>query len=107
MTKSIDAMTDSPETVDGEVLRLRSAGRTFARIAREVGLERPILAQRAFERAMRRLPEAEQDQVRQQEMQRLDLLAARIMADTNRQDEDRSKRLAAIDRLRLELNAKT
>jgi hypothetical protein len=94
-------MTDPSEATDGEVLRLRSTGRAFARISRDLGLQRPVDAQRAFQRAVRRLPLNEQDQIRQQESSRLDRLAARVNADTTTTVEDRTRRLAAIDRLRV------
>jgi hypothetical protein len=98
-----DVDGDASETVDGEVLRLRSAGRAFARISRDLGLARPVDAQRAFQRAVRRLPDEEQAQVREQESSRLDRLVARVNADTTKPAEDRSRRLAAIDRLRVAL----
>lgn len=88
------------EVVDSEVLRLRNAGQAFARISRELGFPKPVDAQRAFQRAVRRLPAGERDQVRQQESVRLDRLAARVNADTTRPVDDRTRRLAAIDRLR-------
>jgi hypothetical protein len=93
-------MTEPSEALDGEVLRLRSSGRAFARISRDLELERPVDAQRAFQRAVRRLPVGEQDQVRQQESSRLDRLAERVNADTTKPAEDRTRRLAAIERLR-------
>jgi len=93
-------MTDSTEAMDSEVLRLRSSGRAFARISHELRLERPVDAQRAFQRAVLRLPSPEQDQVRRQESSRLDRLAERVNADTDKPLEDRTRRLAAIERLR-------
>jgi hypothetical protein len=93
-------MADVSETRDGEVLRLRSSGRTFARITRDLEFERPVDAQKAFKRAIHRLPEDEQDRVRKQETTRLDRLAARVNADTDGSPEDRARRLVAIERLR-------
>jgi hypothetical protein len=93
-------MTDPSETTDGEVLRLRSSGRAFARISRDLHLGGPLDAQRAFQRAVHRLPTGERDQVRAQESSRLDRLAERVHADTSGSDEDRTRRLAAIERLR-------
>jgi hypothetical protein len=88
------------EAIDREVLRLRSTGRAFARISRELGLEKPVDAQRAFRRAVRRLPTGDQAEVRQAESLRLDRLTARVNADTTKTADDRVRRLAAIDRLR-------
>jgi hypothetical protein len=93
-------MTDPSDALDSEVLRLRSCGRAFAQISRELELERSADAKRAFQRAVRRLPVGEQDQVRQQESSRLDRLAAKVNADTTKPVEDRTRQLAVIERLR-------
>lgn len=93
-------MTVSSEGLDGEALRLRSAGRSFAHISRELGLARPIDAQRAFQRAVRILPTEERERVRGEESVRLDRLAARVRAATDRPVEERDRQLAAIERLR-------
>jgi hypothetical protein len=93
-------MSDPSEAVDTEVLRLRSSGQAFARISRDLGLPKPVDAQRAFQRAVRRLSAGDRAQVRHQESARLDRLAARVNADTTRPIDDRTRRLAAIDRLR-------
>ena len=93
-------MTDLSDTRDGEVLKLRSSGRAFARISRDLEFKRPLDAQRAFQRAVRRLPVDEQDVVRREEASRLDRLAQRVTADTATPEEDRTRRLAAIERLR-------
>jgi acyl-CoA reductase-like NAD-dependent aldehyde dehydrogenase len=94
---------ESTQTKDGEVLRLRSTGQSFARISRDLGLDRPLDAQRAFQRAIRRLPAEERSKVAEQESSRLDRLQARVNADTERPAEDRTRRLAAIERLRASL----
>jgi hypothetical protein len=96
-------MTDPTEVVDAEVLRQRRVGRSFAGISRDMGLSRPLDAQRAFQRAFGRLPEDEQAQVRDQESSRLDRLAAKVNGDASTTPEDRTRRLAAIDRLRAAL----
>ena len=93
-------MTDPSEAIDGEVLRLRSRGLAFARISRDLRLERPVEAQRAFQRAVRRLPPREQAEIRQQESLRLDRLAQKVIADTDKAPEEKSRRLAAVERLR-------
>jgi hypothetical protein len=59
-------MTDQSETLDHEVLMMRRSGRAFARISRDLELKRPADAQRAFQRAVLRLPEGEQEVVRLQ-----------------------------------------
>jgi hypothetical protein len=93
-------MTDAPEAIDGEALRLRSGGRAFARISRDLRLERPVDAERAFQRAVRRLPPQEQAEVRKQESSRLDRLAQKVVADTDKPVEEKARRLAAVERLR-------
>ena len=81
-------MTDPSEAIEVEVLRLRSSGRAFARISRDLRLERPVDAQRAFQRAVRRLPPGEQAEVRQQESSRLDRLRAKVIAATDEAPEE-------------------
>jgi hypothetical protein len=93
-------MTDPSEAIDGEVLRLRSTGQAFARISRDLRLEKPVDAQRAFQRAVRRLPPGEQAEVREQESSRLDRLADKVNADTDKPLEEKTRRLAAVERLR-------
>jgi hypothetical protein len=93
-------MTDPSEAIDGEVLRLRSSGQAFARIRRDLRLERPGNARRAFQRAVRRLPPGEQAQVRQQESSRLDRRADKVTADTDMPVEEKTRQPAAIERLR-------
>lgn len=93
-------MTDPSEAIDGEVLRLRSTGQAFARISRDLRLEKPVDAQRAFQRAVRRLPPREQAEVREQESSRLDRLADKVNADTDKPLEEKTRRLAAVERLR-------
>lgn len=93
-------MSQPSEVLDREVLRLRRVGWSFAHISRELHLERPSDAQRALQRAITGLPDAEQREVRDQESSRLDRLAARVTADDEQSPEDRERRLAAIERLR-------
>ena len=93
-------MTEPSETVDDEVLRLRRQGQAYARISRELGLDRAADAQQAFRRAVRRLPAADAEQVREEELSRLARLAERIRADTSRNDMDRARQLKTIERMR-------
>lgn len=96
-------MSDPSASVDNEVLRLRSSGRAFARISKELGLERGVDAQRAFHRAVRGLPEAERQRVSGEEVLRLDRLAGRVRADTTKNDIDRARQLKTIDRMRSQI----
>jgi hypothetical protein len=96
-------MSEPSESVDSEVLRLRSTGRAFARISRDLGLERGVDAQRAFHRAVRGLPVAERERVRGEEMSRLERLAERVRGDTTKSDLDRARQLKVIDRMRSQI----
>lgn len=91
---------DEPEALDDKVLRLRGEGQTFARISRDLELDRGADAQRAFVRALRTLPASDADRVRAEEMSRLDRLAEHVRADTRRNDTDRARQLRSIERLR-------
>jgi len=96
-------MSEPSESVDSEVLRLRSMGRAFARISRDLGLERGVDAQRAFHRAVRGLPDPERQRVRGEEVSRLDRLAERVRADSTKSDLDRARQLKTIDRMRSQI----
>jgi hypothetical protein len=96
-------MSDPSTSVDNEVLRLRSAGRAFARISKDLGLGRGVDAQRAFHRAVRGLPEAERQRVSGEEVLRLDRLAERVRADITKTDMDRARQLRTIDRMRSQI----
>jgi hypothetical protein len=93
-------VSDPSESVDSEVLRLRGKGYAFARISKDLGLERALDAQLAFQRALRGLPSAERKRVRHEEAARLDRLAERVRADTTKNDLDRARQLRTIDRMR-------
>jgi hypothetical protein len=93
-------VSEPSQTVDDEVLRLRRQGQTYARISRELGLDRAADAQQAFRRAVRRLPVADAEQVRDEELSRLDRLAERVRADTSKNDIDRARQLKTIERMR-------
>jgi AraC-like DNA-binding protein len=92
-------VSDQSETVDNEVLQLRRQGRSYARISRELGLERAAVAQKAFRRAVGRLPEADAKRARDEEVSRLDRLAAQVRADTTKDDLDRTRQLKTIERM--------
>ena len=93
-------MSNPSETVDDEVLRRRRRGHAYARISRELGLVRAADAQDAFRRALRRLPTADADRARGEELSRLDRLAERVRADTTKNDVDRARQLKTIERMR-------
>ena len=103
-------MSDLPEaaepseTVDEKVLRLRGEGQPYARISRDLGLERAADAQHAFLRALRSLPALDATRVRDEEVSRLDRLAERVRADATQNDMDRARRLKTIERMRTEIS---
>jgi hypothetical protein len=91
------------ETVDQKVLRLRGEGRAYARISRDLGLDRGADAQKAFVAALGRLPAADAKQVRAEELSRLDRLAERVRGDAEQNDIDRARRLKTIERMRTQV----
>jgi hypothetical protein len=95
---------EAPETVDEKVLRLRGEGQPYARISRELGLDRGADAQRAFMRALRQLPDTDATRVRAEEISRLDRLAERFRADTRRDEVDRARQLKTIERMRTQIS---
>lgn len=97
-------VSEPPEAVDEKVLRLRGKGQTYARISRDLGLDRTADAQRAFRRALDRLPASEAKRVRAEETTRLDRLAERVRADTRKNDMDRARQLKTIERMRTQIS---
>ena len=49
---------------------------------------------------MHRLPTADAERVRHEELSRLDRLAERVRADTGKNDTDRARQLKTIERMR-------
>lgn len=94
---------EAPEAVDERVLRLRGEGHPYARISRELGLAHGADAHRAFMRALHRLPVSDANQVRAEEMSRLDRLADRVRGDARQNDLDRARRLNTIERMRSQI----
>jgi hypothetical protein len=85
---------------DEQVLALREQGRTFARIARELGLEGTLDANAAFIRALRRRPAGEQESLRTHEIARLDALEERVRARDDLDEAEVAKRIRSLDRLK-------
>jgi hypothetical protein len=101
------AVSDPSERVDEKVLQLRQQGLAYARISRDLGLERAADAQQAFRRAVRRLPTPDAVRVREDEVSRLDRLAERVRADTSKNEMDRARQLKTIDRMRTQIRDDT
>ena len=96
-------MSDPSETIDEKVLRLRCEGQPYARISRDLGLDRAADAQQAFRRALRRLAAGDAKRVREEEVSRLDRLAERVRADTSKNDMDQARQLKTIERMRTQI----
>lgn len=96
-------MSELSETLDQKVLQLRGQGQAYARISRDLGLDRAGDAQQAFRRALRGLPAVDAERVRGEELSRLDRLAERVRADTTRNEMDRARQLKTIERMRVQV----
>jgi hypothetical protein len=90
---------------DDEVLALREQGRSFASIARSLGLEGASPANAAFNRALRRLPPSDQETLRGHEMARLDALGERLRRRQDLDEAEMARRGRSLERLRKKLSA--
>jgi hypothetical protein len=95
-SEAVALSTDHDETV----LALREEGRSFAGIARTLGLDNSTQANAAFNRALRRLPASEQESVRVHEMARLDALGERVRQRNDLDEVEMARRMRSLDRLR-------
>jgi hypothetical protein len=102
---STGSASSATTNVEDEVLALRMQGKSFAGIARSLGLERPFQANNAFIRALRRQPVSERDSIRRQELVRLDALADAVRANHELAPAGVARRLRTLDRLRAGLIA--
>ena len=82
------------------MLALREQGRSFASIARELGLDGSLQASAAFNRALRRLSAAEQESTRSREVARLDALGERLRQRDDLDETEVARRMRSLDRLR-------
>jgi hypothetical protein len=96
---SNEALDDGAD-LDDRVLALREEGRSFAGIARQLGFDGTTHANAAFNRALRRLPVAEQEDVRSHEMVRLDALGERLRKRSDLDETELARRMRSLDRLR-------
>ena len=90
----------SRTNTDRDALGLREEGRSYAAVARSLGLKRATDARAAFLRALRTYPEADRAQIVVREHQRLDELESRIRTRDSREPEKLERRLAALAQLR-------
>jgi hypothetical protein len=82
---------------------MRESGKTFAAVARNLGLKRAVDAQAAFLRALRRREGEERNALVQREDARLVQLEARIRTRDAADPEKMERRLLALAKLREQL----
>jgi hypothetical protein len=100
--KSAPARAGEPSVAD-RVIALRSEGKSYSSIAKEVGVERNLDAFKLFIEALEQRPAAEQKRLRAEESQRLDTLERRTQG--NPDEAERDRKLASLHRLRQRLAA--
>lgn len=81
-------------------MALREQGRSFAAIARTLGLKRATDAREAFLRELRSSPDEERGHLVERELERLDKLEARIRTRDADEPEKLQTRLAALAAMR-------
>lgn len=81
---------------DEKALVLRDKGRPFVGIAQILGLDSAHAANAAFNRALRRRPRAQREQLRSREMARLDAVASRVRARDDLSGEEIVRRLRGV-----------
>ena len=86
--------------MDEEVVTLRETGRSYAAVARSLGLKRSADAHASFVRALRSRPDGERVAMAQRESDRLDLLEIRIRDRDAADPTKLNRRLTALEKLR-------
>lgn len=81
-------------------MALREQGRSFAAIARTLGLKRSSDAREAFLRELRSRPDEERQNLVQSEMERLDKLETRVRARDAEEPDKLQTRLGALAAMR-------
>ena len=97
--------TEPSTSVDDEALELRRQGQSFKAIATKLGMATSGDANDAFQRSLRRKPARDRKQLRQEELERLDAVAAKLGANRTRTPDDVARRLQMVERLRAKLLA--
>jgi hypothetical protein len=92
-----------PGQLEDRVLALRETGASFSAIARRLEMKRATDANEAFFRALERREGDEQRELVRRELERLDLLEARIRERDAGKQEKIDRRLEAVSRLRSRL----
>lgn len=102
MTTSASPSEDSLRE-DDRALEMRRKGKGLKSIAAELGMDRAIDANFAFNRALRRRPTEEQATLRAEEEGRLDKIADAVRRNGTLSKEDVDRRLHSVERLRAAL----
>ena len=102
-SSSASTASTKERQVGDRVIALRSEGRSFAEIAKEIGAKRSLDAFGVFVDAIARRPAAERKKLRAEENKRLDVLERRMRQ--NGDAEERDRKLASVQRLRQRLAA--
>ena len=93
-------MASDAAELDTQVVDLRSEGRSFAAIARALGMKGARQAHETFSSALRRRPAPEREALREAESVRLEALAEDTRTREDLTPEQVNKRLRTIERLR-------
>jgi len=91
------------QLVGDQVIALRSDGKSFAAIAKTIGVNRSLEAFTLFVEAVAARPASEQTKLREEENGRLDTLERRTKRHPD--EAERARKLAAIRKLRQRLAA--
>jgi hypothetical protein len=88
---------------DDQALMLRDQGRPFTGIATLLELDSPAAAAASFNRALRQRPRAEQERLRNREMERLDALASKLRSRADLSGEEIVRRMRGVKQQRKSL----
>lgn len=100
-----DALMTSPTArtineTDAQVVDMRTAGRSFALIAHQLDLANATEAQDRFLRSMRNSADDLREQMRREELDRLEGLAENLRCRANLSEEERAGLLRSVAQLR-------
>ena len=93
-------MSNNTLNRDNEALQLRDQGRPFTGIAQQLKLDSAGAAYASFNRGLRLRPKAEQERLRNREMERLDALASKLRGRDDLSAEEIVRRLRGVKQQR-------
>lgn len=100
IANALDGGPGSAEDLGSRVMAMRESGRSYAAIARKLGMERALDAQSTFLRMMRDQPAPQRQATVQRESERLDDLEKRVREDREQDAETAERRLQAVQKMR-------